>query len=71
MAGLLDRRVEDVGIVHGPQERVVAAAEHVIDLGMQLVRNPFAVSREQMLSLCLGNAVAVQDTVWITRELSA
>jgi len=69
-AGLLRGLANDVGIIHRPQKRIITSGKHLIDFGVQLPRNLFAVSCKQMLPLGLGNVVAVQDAVWIVCELS-
>lgn len=62
---------KNVGIVDRPEDRVIRSTKHVIDLGVQLPGDLLAVSREQVLSLCHGNFVAVQDAAGIGCELPA
>jgi hypothetical protein len=63
---------DELGIVDRPDDRIIRRSrEHAIDFGVQLPRNPFAVSGEQVLSFCRRNSIAVEDAVPVLCELSA
>lgn len=61
---------DDRRIVDRPDDRKIAhSREHAVDFGVQLPRDLFAVSREQMLPFRRGNAIAVENLVVIPGEL--